>query len=574
MASPKSRSDSRISLVGRRNRIGRRQLIEKKSVVSQAVCNVATIYPVDSKEYAVSPDRTDAPGRRAQISDLKSNGEQFRALVESSVDHLFILDIDGVCIFSNDQVARFGLQSGAQLVGKRLQDVYTREVFNLYRENLKRVIDFSEVVTFEHEKETIKGTEYFQDTLYPILRDGKFWAVGGLCRDLSGQKRIEKQLFQAQKMDALGTLVAGAAHEINNPINLMLYNLPLFERMWQDLIPILDDTIKEKETKIGGLTYDFIRHNFPRLISDMDLAANRVARIVNGLKQFSRKSNPAEKSEVDVNMAVENAARLAASTLSKSKTELRLNLSPNLPHLHGNLQNLEQIILNLMINAYQAIEHEHGWVKISTGRCREEQSLFIEVQDNGRGINPDLSERLFDPFVTDRQTQGGTGLGLSVTYTLVKAHNGEISFDSVPGQGTTFTIRLPIDDKQKVTRIMVVDDDKAFRALLIQLLSRKMYCVVEGFANGAEALIRLGSDPPDLLVLDMFMPEIDGLQVCRAIQNELGLEMMKVIIVTGFPNHPNIRAAGKLGFDKIFVKPLNTDLFLAAVEEEINGKPS
>lgn len=508
-------------------------------------------------------------------AELRNSEAQFRALVESSADHIFMLDEKGTFLFSNDQVKHFGMKCGDDLVGRRLQDVYSHDVCTLYRDKLKAVIAKGSVVTFAREKETDIGFEYHQDTLFPILRGDRIWAAGGICRDVSEQKRIEKQLFQAQKMDALGTLVAGAAHEINNPINLMLFNLPLFEKMWRDLMPLLDcmpDHLKNK--KFGGLKYSFISQNMMRLISDMQMASNRVARIVTGLKQFSRKSNPAEKSRVQINTAVENAARLAASTLSKSRAKLKMVLAPNLPLVHANLQNLEQIVLNLMINAVQSIKHEGGRVMIKTGWRPQDQAVTIEVADNGRGINPAVAEKIFDPFVTDRQAEGGTGLGLSVTYSLVKAHNGEISFESKVSQGTTFTVMMPIADRQKPNRIMVVDDDAAFRDLIIQVLARKTYCEVEEYANGAEALIRLGSSPPDLLVLDMFMPEIDGLGVCRAIKNELGLELMKVIIVTGFPEHPNAIAAKRLGFEQILVKPINIELFLKLVNESLYGKPA
>ncbi len=510
---------------------------------------------------------------RQANSQLRSSHAQFRALVESSVDHIFMLDEKGVYLFSNDQVTPLGMRAGQQLVGRRLQDVYPHDVCTFYREKVKEVFKHGRTVIFSHEKEAGKGTEFFQITLYPIHREGRIWAVGGICRDMSEHKRIEKQLSQTQKMEALGTLVAGVAHEINNPVNLILFNLPLFEKMWRDLIPMLDRVGEGlRNAKFGGLTYAFIKENMPRLISDMKMAANRVANIVNGLKQFSRKSNPAEKSEVQINVAVENAARLGAATLSGSKTELQLNLEPNLPLLHANLQNLEQIILNLMINAHQSIDHEKGLVRIATAWRAQDQAILIEVADNGHGINPAVADKIFDPFVTDRQTKGGTGIGLSVTYNLVKAHRGEISFESKPGQGTKFTVLLPTAEKPKPQRVMVVDDDPAFRALLIQSISRKTNFVAEGFANGAEALIRLGSYPPDLLVLDMFMPEIDGLGVCRAIKNELGLEMMRVIIVTGFPKHPNIVAAEQLGFHQILTKPLDMEFFIQVVKEKLNGK--
>ncbi len=326
------------------------------------------------------------------------------------------------------------------------------------------------------------------------------------------------------------------------------------------------------DKKIGGLPPDFVRQNLPRLISDMELAANRVALIVNGLKGFARKSNPAEKSYVQVNMAVQNAVRLADSTAKKSKTVMELDLDDNLPLLHANLQNLEQIVLNLIINALESIRHNRGRVRIVTKLLHNGKTIAIEVSDNGRGINPEVAEKIFDPFVTDRQAFGGTGLGLSVSYNLVKSHKGDISFQTNAGQGTTFIVSLPVEEKRKPFKVMVVDDDSDFRELIIRVISRDMDCIVEDFANGAEALIRMGSYPPDLLILDMFMPEMDGLGVCRAIKNELGFERLKVIIVTGFPDHPNLYEASRMGYTQILTKPLEIETFKRTVRENLNGK--
>lgn len=505
--------------------------------------------------------------------ELQKRDAHFRALVESSVDHIFMLNEEGVFLFSNDQVQQFGFRSGTDLVGKRLQDVYYPQTCNLYREKLQEVFREHKVVVFTHERLIGNITKHFTSTLYPIDRDGQIWAVGGICQDISEHKIIEKQLFQAQKMEALGTLVAGVAHEINNPINLILFNLPLLGKIWDDLLPLLEEYVGQSpHLKIGGLTYGFIQEHLPQLIRDMVMAAQRVTRIVSGLKDFSKKGNPAEKSFVNVNKAVENATFLVGSTLKKSTAALTVDLASDLPMLRANLQNLEQIVVNLTINALQSIGHNNGRVHITTSLRPEDNSIAIEVIDNGRGVNPEVAGKIFDPFVTDRQAVGGTGLGLTVSYNLVKGHNGEIFFKSNPKQGTTFTVILPTDVKRRIFKVMVVDDDSLFRELLSDALSKKANCVVEGFANGAEALIRLGSDPPDLLVLDMFMPEIDGLGVCHAIKNESGLEMTKVIIVTGFPDHPNVDEAARMGFTQIFAKPLSLERFIGKVQEIFYGK--
>ncbi len=507
------------------------------------------------------------------VSRMISDQAQFRGLVASTADHIFMLDASGKYLFSNDRVHQFGLQKGEELLGRRLQDVYPRELAGLYREKLQEVLRKDTAVSFPHQKSTPEETEYHVDTLYPIHRNGFVWAVGGICCNISEQKKIEKQLFQSQKMEAMGTLVAGVAHEINNPINLILFNLPLLEKMWQDLVPLLNEHIaKSPDKKIGGLPPAFVKQNLSRLISDMEMAANRVAQIVSGLKGFSRKSNPAEKWDIQVNNAVNNAVRLADATAKKLKIVLETDLANDLPVLRANLQNLEQVVLNLIINALESIGHDKGQVCISTRFIEKSQSIAIDVTDNGRGINPSVAEKIFDPFVTDRQAAGGTGLGLSVTYNLVKAHEGDIFFQTKLGQGTTFSVVLPTASASRPTKIMVVDDDSDFRAMIIRLLNRSTNCVIEDFANGAEALIRMGSHPPDLLILDMFMPEMDGLGVCRAIKNELGIDTLKVIIITGFPDHPNLYEAARMGFSQILTKPLVIEEFISTVKENLNGK--
>lgn len=496
---------------------------------------------------------------------------QSLGLIEATADHIFMLSEAGIYLFSNDRVQQFGLKDGASLVGKRLKDVYHPDVCHLYSGRLKEVIASEKAITFYHQKKTKQGNQYHRDTLYPVYLKHRLFAVGGICCNISEQKGTEKQLAQAQKMEALGTLVAGVAHEINNPINLVLFNLPLLEKMWQDLLPVLVVHAQNMpDKKIGGLPPDFVKENLPRLISDMEMAANRVARIVSGLKGFARKSNPAEKSNISVNVAVNNAARLADVTLKKSKAAMSLDLEPDLPLLRANMQNIEQIVLNLIINALESIGHDHGEVHISTKWVKANNTIVIEVSDNGRGVNPAVADKIFDPFVTDRQTVGGTGLGLSVTYNLVKSHKGDIYFESRDGKGTCFTVVLPTDLKRKPYKVMVVDDDADFRGLIIRAISPIINCSIEDFANGAEALIRMGSHPPDLLVLDMFMPEMDGLGVCRAIKNELGLDQMKIIIVTGFPDHPNLYEAARMGFDQILTKPLSIGEFTEMVSKSLD----
>ena len=378
----------------------------------------------------------------------------------------------------------------------------------------------------------------------------------------------QQQLQQAQKMETLGTLVAGVAHEINNPINLIMYNIPLLQKIWADFMPVLKERQSmEPNQKFGGFDYDFLADNLAQLMADMEMAAHRVAKTVSDLKNFSRQSNVAEKLPLQVNSAVRNAMRLAQTTLRTSAVEVNLQFGEDLPDIEGNLQSIEQIILNIIINAVQAIDHDQGKIDVTTGYRNQDGRVYIRITDNGRGISTAISDKIFLPFITDKQSEGGTGLGLSVSYSLVKAHKGEIVFDTTPGEGTTFTVYLPSGLIGQAPKVLVVDDDNAIRQMLIEALTMNHQYLVEEASNGIEASIKLGTYRPDLLVLDIFMPEMDGLEVCRIISSEPELADMRVIITTGYPQHPKLDEVVALGYTNIFSKPFDLLNFIQAIEK-------
>jgi signal transduction histidine kinase len=332
-----------------------------------------------------------------------------------------------------------------------------------------------------------------------------------ISKEITEKKAIESQLLQAQKMEALGTIVAGMAHEINNPNSLIMLNVPILQDIWRDIQPVIKQhALKEPRKKYGGLTYSYLDKKLETLLSDMHAAATRISGITKNLMTFARKSDIADKQPMKVNDSVENAIRLAQTTLRKSGIDLEYVLSEDLPLMQGNHTSIEQIVVNLLINALQAIDHDQGKIKLTTGVTKKDARVFISVADNGRGIDPSISDKIFNPFVTTRQAEGGTGLGLSVTYSLVKAHDGEITFESKVGKGTVFTVSFPIQLRKIPAKILVVDDDKSIRRVLILALAKTQDYAVEEASNGTEALVKLGTYRPDLLILDIFMPAMDG----------------------------------------------------------------
>lgn len=500
---------------------------------------------------------------------LRESEEKYRTLIENSLDGIAVVHGKKIKLVNPALLKMFGFEREEEMIGLPFTDFVSPKDRGLMSEK-GSVRKTRKDVPSRYEFKALRkdGEEFVAElSVSTVSYEGDI-VRQGIIRDISERRDLEAQLYQAQKMESLGTLVAGVAHEINNPINLVMFNVPLLQKIWRDFQPIIEEDAKKLPCrKYGGLTYDFLERNMDRLLSDMDMSADRVAKIVKGLKDFSRKTDFTEKESMQLNEAVENAMRLVHSTLVKDKIDLSITLGHDLPEIEGNLHSIEQIVLNLVINAVEAMVREKGEMEIVTGYQKKKEQVFVSIKDNGRGIDPSICDRVFDPFVTDRQADGGTGLGLSVTYNLVKVHNGEIKFQSKVGEGTVFSVYFPTKLKKNPARILVVDDDKTIRATLVQALTGSGPYEVENASNGIEALIKLGTYLPDLLILDILMPEMDGAEVCRSISREPNLSGMKVLIITGYPGEPKLKDAVQMGFSNIIVKPFDLQTFVEKVDD-------
>ena len=238
---------------------------------------------------------------------------------------------------------------------------------------------------------------------------------------------------------------------------------------------------------------------------------------------------------------------------------------------------IEQILLNLYVNAADAMpgggplvlktqNATHEELKDKPYEVKPGNYVLLTVTDAGTGIDKKTQERIFEPFFTTKEMGRGTGLGLASVYGIVKGHGGYIDVNSRKGRGTTFSIYLPTLLRRKAPRILVVDDDREIRQMLIEALTLDRQYLVEEAANGIEASIKLGTYRPDLLILDIFMPEMDGLEVCRIIKTEPELADMQVIITTGHPEHVKLDEVVQMGFTRIFSKPFDLWDLVKAVE--------
>jgi PAS domain S-box-containing protein len=386
---------------------------------------------------------------------LRESEERYRTLVESSSDAIVMLDRDRKVVSCNQAfVDLFGYEKD-EVEGRSIRIIHqSDDSFRSFGKTAYQAIDKADTYRAEWGFMRKDGTGFPVETVTSAIKspDASTGGYVAIIRDITERKRAEEalresqqHLFQAQKMEALGTLVSGVAHEINNPINSIMFNVDLLQKIWHDFQPILEEHAgREPHRKYGGLDYDFLKNDLGQLLSDMDMASNRITKIVTNLKNFARQSDIADMKPMQINEAIENATRLAQTTLMKSGIDIKLDLGHDLPPMEGNIQSVEQVALNLIINAIEAIDHDEGKIKVITGFRKKKGQVFVSISDNGRGIDPSVSDRLFDPFVTTRQTEGGTGLGLSVTYNLVKAHGGEITFESQREKGTTFKASFPL----------------------------------------------------------------------------------------------------------------------------------
>ena len=355
-------------------------------------------------------------------------------------------------------------------------------------------------------------------------------ARGAFLRDVSNRKRdedasrdIHHQLAQAEKLAALGQTISGVAHELNNPLATIL--------SWAER---LAQTPADDKTSRG---LDVILKE-----------AERAARIVRNLLTFARKRQ-STRMMVDVNDVVRDTLALRAYEQRVHNIVVTQSLAQELPPVFADGHQVKQILLNLILNAEQAMlgANGRGTLTLRTWHDVDAESVVFEVNDDGPGISEDTQSKVFDPFFTTKDVGKGTGLGLSVAYALVQEHGGRIWVSSRPGTGASFFVELPITgtpqarkapptpiafDAFKGLRALVVEDEPALAAAVAEALSDAGF-VVERAGDGEEGLTRLAESSYDLIVCDLKMPRIDGMQFYRAMAAATPALARRVIFVTG-----------------------------------------
>ncbi len=260
---------------------------------------------------------------------------------------------------------------------------------------------------------------------------------------LATQRKIE--LSHAEKLATIGTLTASVAHEINNPNNALTLTLKSQQQAWEAIEPMLDGYARDNgEFEVGGYCWEELREELRQSFRRASGNAARIGAIVRQLREFSRRDDGSYGERVDLNAVIADSLTLAGNLVRKRTSSLRLELAADLPAIRGNHQRLEQVVINILQNAAQAIERAEQAITITTRHEPEHRRVTMVIADEGAGMDAQTLRHVFDPFFTTKAAREGTGLGLSICKRIVEAHSAAIAVDSKPGTGTAVSIHFPL----------------------------------------------------------------------------------------------------------------------------------
>lgn len=401
----------------------------------------------------------------------------------------------------------------------------------------------------------------------PVLdEDGRRLGWLEVYWDVTAQTQIQSKLQQTEKMAAVGQLVSGVAHELNNPLTSIMGYAQLL--------------LSHPVSHGGG--------GEARLIFE---EAERASRIVRNLLAYTR-SAESERARTDVNQIIERTVALREYELKIQNITVRRDLDPQLPPTVADAHQLQQAILNILINAEQAIlgSHKQGHIQVKT-RMLPEERFFIEISDDGPGIPREISGRIFDPYFTTKPSGVGTGLGLAIVRRIAEQHEGKVSFENVPAGGAKFTLEFPLlslpanetpaekrsepetAQKPEPARILVVEDEPTVAQLVADVLREDGHDV-EAVIDSQEGLQRVSRSRYDLIICDLRMPRLDGPAFYDALVRARSTARHRMLFITGDTLGPHTIEFLKSHQLQFLIKPFLVDELKLAVYRVLEGAAS
>jgi two-component system, NtrC family, sensor kinase len=479
-------------------------------------------------DFAHLPDLADANSPPSLPSSFTE--ADFMALFESSGEALIVIDRIGVIQKANGR--------GRELL--RLKETDQRHIGLedlVQGANLQPLEKFYDrraaVEVFSAFDATLANGNRIRITLRSVLQ------VSGrlvLCLEElrvfppaeAASPQIQLKVLQTEKMAALGRFVSGVAHELNNPLTSIMGYAQL----------LLSRGLSQSQHSEANKVYQ---------------EAERARRIVKKLLYFARENQP-ERTRVDVNEIVERTLALRSYELKIENITVTCDLAPHLPLTMADPYQLQQVVLNLLLNAEQAMLEQRGqgnvWIRTHLFSRHGENHILLELSDDGPGIPSEIASRIFDPFFTTKPSGAGPGLGLSIVYGIIQQHGGEVTFESLPGVGTKFLIGLPVVSAAmeesvappepfaghsgvlQTGRILVVEDEPAVAQLIVDILREERH-QIEATLDSQEGLTRLSRNHYDLVICDVRMPRFDGIAFYEALVRAGSPLKNRILFITG-----------------------------------------
>jgi PAS domain S-box-containing protein len=417
------------------------------------VCLVILVLIVGLSGYIIAQSARSERRRQVVDAALRESEEKYRLLAETAREFIIAFDAIGRIVYANRAWLAAGGFAPEQLREKSIFELLPENARAAFAQRLQAIgAGHSPAVMFEAELLAADGSAIpVEAGLAPLKDDEKTLRTFITARDVTEKKQAEKQaelhreqLFQADKMATLGTLVSGVAHEINNPVTFVMLNAPILQQAWSAVLPILDDHREAHgDFKVGRMDYSQLRARIPLLLANIVAGADRVKTIVGDLKDFARQGPSQMADTVDLNAVAAKAVALAGNLVQKSTQRFCAEYGRPMPTFTGNAQKIEQVIINLLVNACQSLPDSRRRVRLVTGSTKSPPCAFIVVDDEGCGMTEAVLQRIRDPFFTTKRESGGTGLGLAIADRIVKEHGGEMTFASAVDRGTTVRVVFP-----------------------------------------------------------------------------------------------------------------------------------
>jgi PAS domain S-box-containing protein len=370
--------------------------------------------------------------------------------------------------------------------------------------------------------------------------------IVGVWQNVTDEKKMRQenelrlqQMIQTHKLTALGEVVAGVAHEINNPISFISYNIPLLEEIWDSVESVIgDNTESHPAWEKRGMSHEDMTGNMREIIHAFKMATNRISRVIASLKEFSRSDEALKRSLVSVADIIQGALVIVGAQVRRTVSTIDVHVDPELPLIQGNFQRLEQVMTNLLINAHQAVvSGQKGKIVIRARLIEWMGAVVVEVEDNGRGMSREILDHLFHPFFTTRRDTGGTGLGLSISYAIIKEHGGLIGVLSQAGVGTRFTLFLPAQDSHILKvypSLFCIDDDGFFLKGLVAHFPHTKSWPAAPHDDPALIIGYLQAHPEiDIVLSEIRLPGMSGWDLLRLIKGRFPL--LNVILYSADP---------------------------------------